>query len=58
MDRPYSDIIKKALQSSAPNSINMHKINEHFIMDIEFDTIVEAIVLSLDNNGYQIIEKE
>lgn len=54
----YSDVIKKALQESAPTSINMHKINEHFIMDIEFDNIVNSILELLDKNRYKIIKKD
>lgn len=51
----YQKIIANALQKHAPLSINIHKIENHFIMDIDYDIIVNAIVDELKNNGYTIV---
>ena len=52
----YKDIITKSLQNSAPNSINMHRIENHFIMDIDYEVIVSSIVDELNRNGYTIVQ--
>jgi hypothetical protein len=54
----YKEIISKSLQSNAPTAINMHKIENHFIMEIDYEVIVNAIVDNLDNAGYNIINKQ
>ncbi len=54
----YKEIISKSLQSHAPTAINMHKIENHFIMEIDYEVIVNAIVDNLDNAGYNIINKQ
>lgn len=51
----YKEIISNSLQKIGPTSINMHKIENHFIMDIDYSKIVNAIVDDLENNGYTII---
>lgn len=53
----HKEVIAKALQDHAPIAVNMHKIENHFIMDINYEIIVNAIVDSLDSNGYTIINK-
>jgi ribosomal protein S8 len=50
----YKEIIANSLQKIGPTSINMHKIENHFIMDIDYSKIVDAIVDDLENNGYTI----
>jgi hypothetical protein len=50
----YKDIIKKSLQNTAPTSVQMHKIENHFIMEIDYDIIVNSIVDDLQSNGYTI----
>ena len=50
----YKEIISKTLQEHGPTAINMHKIDDHFIMDIDYFIIVNAIVKDLKENGYQI----
>lgn len=50
----YTDIIKKVLQNTAPTSVQMHKIENHFIMEIDYDIIVNAIVDGLAEAGYTI----
>jgi len=52
------EIISKSLQESGPTAINMHKIEKHFIMDIDYSVIVDKIVLDLELNGYAIILKD
>jgi hypothetical protein len=54
----YKEIISKSLQHHAPTAINMHKIENHFIMEIDYEVIVNAIVDNLDNAGYNIINKQ
>ena len=48
------EIIEKSLQKNAPTAINMHKIEEHFIMDINYEIIVNSIIEDLKINGYVI----
>jgi hypothetical protein len=48
------EIIAKTLQENGPTAINMHKIEDHFIMDIDYAVIVNAIVKDLKENGYVI----
>lgn len=51
------DIIINAIHKHAPNAINMHKINDNFIMDIDYDILVDSIIDDLDNNGYTITKQ-
>lgn len=51
----YKKIITEALQRYAPTAINMHKIENHFIMDIDYTVLVNSIVDDLESNGYTII---
>lgn len=48
------DIIINAIHKHAPTAINMHKVNEHFIMDIDYDVLVDSILDDLSSNGYTI----
>ena len=50
----YKEVIANSLQKVGPTSINMHKIENHFIMDIDYTKIVNAIVDDLESNGYTI----
>lgn len=50
----YKEVIANSLQKVGPTAINMHKIENHFIMDIDYTKIVDAIVDDLENNGYTI----
>jgi len=52
------EIISKSLQESGPTAINMHKIEKHFIMDINYSVIVDKIILDLELNGYVIVLKD
>lgn len=54
----YKDIIKKSLQNTAPTSVQMHKIENHFIMDIDYNVIVDSIVDDLTKAGYTINDKQ
>lgn len=53
----YKKIIENSLQQFTPDHIKMHKINEHFILDIDYDFIVNGIIDNLEANGYTIISK-
>ena len=50
----YKKIIEQTLQKHAPVSINMHKIENHFVMEIDYNIIVSAIVDELSKEGYTI----
>jgi ribosomal protein S8 len=50
----YEEVIANCLQSIGPKAINMHKIENHFIMDIDYSKIVNAIIDDLKSNGYTI----
>lgn len=50
----YKDIIAKSLQNNGPTAINMHKIENHFIMDIDYSVLVNAIVEDLKCNNFEI----
>jgi hypothetical protein len=52
----YKDIIAKSLQEHGPTAINMHKIENHFIMDIDYSVLVNAIVKDLRSNNFEITE--
>ena len=54
----YKKIIEQSLQQFTPDHIKMHKINQHFILDIDYDVIVNGIVDNLKTNGYTINKKE
>lgn len=53
----FREVISKSLQESGPTAINMHKIEQHFIMDIDYSVIVNKIIEDLDLNGYEIKTK-
>lgn len=53
----YKKIIEQSLQQFTPDHIKMHKINQHFILDIDYDVIVNGIVDNLKANGYTIISE-
>lgn len=50
----YKEVISNSLQKIGPTSINMHKIENHFIMDIDYTVIVNKIIEDLKLNGYEI----
>jgi hypothetical protein len=50
----YKEVIAKTLQEHGPTAINMHKIEDHFIMDIDYAVIVNAIVEDLKSNNFEI----
>jgi hypothetical protein len=51
----YKQVIAEALQRHAPTAVNMHKIENHFIMDIDYTVLVNSIVDDLESNGYTIV---
>jgi recombinational DNA repair protein RecT len=52
----HKKVIEHTLQKYAPTSVNMHKIENHFVMEIDYDVIVNAIVDELSKEGYTIIK--
>lgn len=57
MSQPYFDVIANSLQKTTPDSVKMHKVENHFIMDIDYDVVVKSIIDDLDINGFSIIKK-
>lgn len=50
----YADIIMKSLQHSLAKNVKMHKIEEHFVMEIMYEAILDTIVDDLSKEGYTI----
>jgi hypothetical protein len=50
----YVDILMKTLQNTLATQIKMHKIDEHFIMEIFYEGICDSIVDDLAKEGYTI----
>ena len=50
----YEEIIIKTLQNVIPTAIKMHKLDEHFVMEIMYETILDTIVDDLAKEGYTI----
>lgn len=50
----YKKIIEQSLQKYTPDHIKMHKVENHFILDIDYDIIVNGIVDDLKQAGYTI----
>jgi flagellar motor switch protein FliM len=53
----YRDIISKSLQETSITALNVHPIDNSFLLEINYDIIINAIVDDLENNGYTIISK-
>lgn len=53
----YSEIIMLSLQNSLSQNVKMHKLNEHFVMEIMYEAILDLIVDDLDKAGYTIVSK-
>ena len=54
----YKDIIAKTLLKKTSTEIKIHPLENHFIIEINYDVIVDAIVADLDDSGYTIIDKQ
>jgi len=54
----YKKIIETTLQNSLTEHVKVHRLDEHFVMEIFYDSIVDAIVADLDDSGYTIIDKQ
>jgi hypothetical protein len=54
----YKQIIEKTLQNALTTHVKIHKLDEHVVMEIFYDSIVDAIVADLDDSGYTIIDKQ
>ena len=53
----HEDVLMKSLQNTLATHVKMHKIDEHFIMEIFYEGIVDVIVDDLKKAGYTIISK-
>ncbi len=56
MKMDYKEVIAQSMQKNAPTAINMHRIEEHYIMDINYTVIIDSIVEDLKLNGYTIVK--
>jgi hypothetical protein len=54
----YKDIIAQTLLKKTSTEIKIHPLDDHFIIEINYDVIVNAIVADLDDSGYTIIDKQ
>ena len=50
----YIDVISKSLQKSLTDHLEVHRVNEHFILEITYDLIVDMLVDDLAKEGYTI----
>lgn len=50
----YVDILMKTLQNTLATHVKMHKLDEHFIMEIFYEGICDSIVDDLAKEGYTI----
>ena len=55
MTMDYKEVIAQSMQKNAPAAINMHRIEQHYIMDIDYTVIINSIVEDLKSNGYEIV---
>ena len=53
----YKDIIAQTLVDKTSTEINVHPLNEYFIIDINYETITNAIVDNLKAKGYNIVHE-
>ena len=53
----YRDIISKSLQETSITALNVHPIDNTFLLEINYEIITNGIVDDLENNGYTIISK-
>lgn len=57
VDEVLKEILSNALQESYVQSVIVHKIdNENSAIEMDYDTIVFAILQSLKDNDYEIIK--
>jgi hypothetical protein len=54
----YKDIIAKTLLNKTSTEINIHPMNKHFILEVNYEVIVNAIVDDLESNGYTINKQQ
>lgn len=54
----YQDIIAKSLQKCATTAFQMHPVDSYFIMEINYEIIVNTIIDDLNSNGYNIIKQQ
>jgi hypothetical protein len=50
----YRDIIAKSLQDCAVTAFNIHPMDDFFIMEINYEVLVQKIIEDLEFNGYTI----
>ena len=54
----YKEIISKSLQVSATTGIQIHPLDDFFVMEIHYDDITNLIVDDLNKAGYTIVSKQ
>jgi hypothetical protein len=55
-DITYKDIMSKSLQKCSTTAIILHPLDDFFVMEIDYDKIINLMVADLHNSGY-IIDK-
>jgi hypothetical protein len=53
----YKEVIAVAIQKESTKSIHIHPMNNDFILEIDYEPIVDSIVANLEQYGYTIITK-
>jgi hypothetical protein len=57
--KEYKNIISNSLQELvASAAINIHPMDGFFIMEVNYELIIDAIVDNLNKNGYTIIKNK
>jgi hypothetical protein len=54
----YKEVIEKTLQNALTAHVKIHKLDEHVVMEIFYEKIVNTIVADLDDSGYTILSKQ
>lgn len=53
-DTNHTSIIIKTLQEILPIAVKVHKLDEHVVLEIFYEGIVDSILASLTKEGYTI----
>ena len=52
----YKEIMAKSIQHCSTTAIQIHPIEDFYIMEIHYEDIVNSIVDNLNRNGYTVIK--
>jgi len=54
----YKEIMAKSLQHSSANKIQIHPMEDVYIMEIYYDDIINLMVDDLGKAGYTIVSRQ